>query len=256
MWCIWNSRNACLFERRNGEPYQISINAKALTSNLELFDISAPKNQDQKANICDPSLNQIIEATKGSNTENILQGAVIFSDASWKGEQATDAQGGKQTGLGIYIRNNTEDQFYSLQIQATTMQTSSAFQAEARELLLAAHLTQVLGIQQPIFLTDNQMLAKIAASRRLDHPMIQWNTRDTFANFFQATSAESVKIFHIKREFNEVANNCAKQVLRRSLQRPIYRCSSTAQSQLQCPVISILQQHNLQDFVIQTAYCS
>ena len=84
-----------------------------------------------------------------------------ISDASWKGEKAADAQGGQQTGLGIYIRNNTEDQCYSLQIQATTMQTSSAFQAEARALLLAAHLTQVLGIQQPIFFFDKGIILLI-----------------------------------------------------------------------------------------------
>jgi hypothetical protein len=49
-------------------------------------------------------------------------------------------------------------------IQASTSLTSSVLQAEAKALLLAAKLTMLLNINRPTFLTDNQILAKAAAS--------------------------------------------------------------------------------------------
>lgn len=115
-------------------------------------------------------------------------------------------------------------------IQASTLQESSVFQAEAKALLMAAKLTEILRIDRPTFLMDNQVLAKTAAGRRLDHPLLHWNARAYLADYLEATSGSSQQVFHIPRELNEVAHNCAAQVLRRSLNKPIYRCSSSAHS--------------------------
>ena len=71
-----------------------------------------------------------------------------------------------------------------------------------------------------------------------------------------ATSLHLSTFFHIKRDLNGVANNCAKQVLRLSLDRPIYTCSSSAHSQQNCPLLSSLQLSNCQDIVIHAAWCS
>ena len=59
-------------------------------------------------------------------------------------------------------------------IQATTPQESSVFQSEAKALLLAAKFAQLLQVEAPIFITDNQVLAKTAAARKLDHPLLHW----------------------------------------------------------------------------------
>ena len=41
MWCIWKSRNDMLFQRKKGEPYQISINSQALIKNLEICNTNS-----------------------------------------------------------------------------------------------------------------------------------------------------------------------------------------------------------------------
>lgn len=97
------------------------------------------------------------------------------------------------------------------------------FQAEAKALLFAAILAHTLQIQNPTVLTDNQVLAKVAAARRLDNPLLRWDSRETVAAFLQASSTYALQIFHIKRDLNDVAHHCANQVLRRCLDRPIFR---------------------------------
>jgi hypothetical protein len=141
-------------------------------------------------------------------------------------------------------------------IQASVAHEHSVFQAEARALLLAATIARILDIRGPTFLTDNQVLAKIAASRKLDHQLLEWNARNSLANFFDVTSNTTPQVFHISRNLNGVAHKCAAQVLRRSLNTPIYACSSSTHSQETCPVVSILKNVNLQDFVLNTAWCT
>jgi hypothetical protein len=51
----------------------------------------------------------------------------------------------------------------------------------------------------PTYLTDNQTLEKVAASRRIDHPLLQWDTRNTMDSFFNIISSQPSQVFHIKR---------------------------------------------------------
>ena len=144
----------------------------------------------------------------------------------------------------------------SIMIQAATALTSSVLQAEAKALQLAATLAQFLNLGRVTLLTDNQSLAKVATSRRFDHPLLRWDTRDTMASFFAVTSRSSIEVYHIKRDLNGVAHDCAHQALRRSLDQPIYSCVCSAHSLGSCPVISVLQCVNLQGIVIQAVLCN
>ena len=140
-------------------------------------------------------------------------------------------------------------------IQATTPQESSVFQSEAKALLLAAKFAQLLQVEAPIFITDNQVLAKTAAARKLDHPLLHWNARAYLADYFEATSSLLPQVFHVSRELNIVAHNCAAQVLRRSLNQHIYKCLNSAHSLDSCPIVSTIQNVDFQDFVITAAWC-
>jgi hypothetical protein len=75
-------------------------------------------------------------------------------------------------------------------IQASTPLTSLVFESEAKALLPVADLARRLNIHRPTYLKDNQTLAKVAASRRIDHPLLQWNTRNTMASFFNIISSQ------------------------------------------------------------------
>ena len=183
--------------------------------------------------------------------DRLLEGTTIFTDAAWRCRTIPGAEGQEATGIGIHIQHNSATAKWSIRIQAAAPQESSVFQAEAKGLLLAAKLMHVFSINRPKLVTDNQLLAKVAAGRKLDHPLLHWNAREYLADYFEATSSSSPQVFHISRKFNEAAHNyCAAQALRQSLDQPSFRCSSSAHSRHECPVISIMQHVLLQDFVI------
>ena len=160
--------------------------------------------------------------------DRLLEGVVIFTDASWKSNKISGTMQGEQTGLGVYIRDNSVQRKWSIKIQAKTQQQSTVFQAEAKALLLAARIAKILQVDRPTFLTDNQVLAKTAAARRIDHPLLHWNARSYLADFFKETMDSSPQVFHISREVNGEAHNCPTQVFRPGLNQPIYRCTNSA----------------------------
>jgi hypothetical protein len=93
----------------------------------------------------------------------------------------------------------------------------------------------------PTLLTDNKLLAKAVASRRIDSKHMHWKTRHILAKILNSTSASQTQVFHIKRDLNGVAHNCAHQVFRTTLGPPIFSCSSSAHATPSCPAISLLQ---------------
>lgn len=255
MWCTWKSRNDMLFDRKKGEPYQININAQVLSANLELVDPVNAKLQEKQLK---PPLLERVVSMQGStiSTDRSIPGCFIFADASWKCRDIPGADCLQATGIGVYIRSDLAGGDYSVMIQASAPQASSAFQAEAKALLLAATLAHILQIQCPTFLTDNQVLARVAAARKLDHPLMRWDTRDTIADFLQATRTDLVQVFHIKRELNGVAHKCAKQIQRRRLDQSIYVCSKSAHSSNCCPVLLALHSATpVQGIVINAVLC-
>lgn len=129
-------------------------------------------------------------------------------------------------------------------------QQSTIFQGEAEK------VAQILHISRPTFLTDNQVLARTAAARRLNLPLLHWNAIAYLADCNEATTDSSPQVFHVSRSLNVVAHNCTAQVLMRSLNQPIYRCSNSAHSIESCPVMSITQNVRLQDFVHIAVWCS
>jgi hypothetical protein len=130
MWCIWKSRNDCLFGRKKVEPYQININAQALLNKIEL-----PKPTDVTLQV----MPQTIQLTKqqglleqGETLTADLQvpGARIYSDAAWKSKKALGTTGIEATGIGVFMQFNLNECSYNVMVQASTSLTSSVLQAE------------------------------------------------------------------------------------------------------------------------------
>jgi hypothetical protein len=66
-------------------------------------------------------------------------------------------------------------------VQAWVPSVRLVLQAEAKALLLPAKISELLGINKPIFLTDNKLLAKAVASNRLENDYVHWDTKHTLA---------------------------------------------------------------------------
>jgi hypothetical protein len=84
MWCLWKSRNDCLFDRKKGEPYQINLNAQAILNNLEIVIASdpslqvQPKSQNPAGTAAFPVQGETLKS------DLVIAGAKVYSDASWK----------------------------------------------------------------------------------------------------------------------------------------------------------------------------
>ena len=185
--------------------------------------------------------------TQGSTiaSDRMLSGCVVFADASRECNKIPGPTGIPATGIGVFIKNEAVGNQYSIMIQAATSLTSSVL-AEAKALLLAAEITRLLNIDRPKLLTDNLTLAKVTASRQLVHPLVHWDTRDDLANLFMLNSRSSAQVFHIRRDLNGVAHNCAHQALRHCHKQPIFSCVNLAHQTGHCPVLSVLNSSLLQ----------
>jgi ribonuclease HI len=254
MWCIWKSRNDCLFHRKKGEPYQININAQALQNNMELLDPSVtsslqilPRQMQIKEQHEFPEQGETLTSDR-----NIL-GAKIFSDASWKRKKVPADY--ETTGIGVFIQFDINGLNYNVMIQASVPLASSVLQAEAKAMLLAAQIAEKSQISRPTMLTDNKLLAKAVASMKIDSVHMHWNTRDTLARILNTTSKLQARVFHIKRDLNGVAHKCVHQVLRNSLGPPLFGCSSLAHTTPSCLAISVLQDSEWPGFVIHDVQC-
>jgi hypothetical protein len=80
MWCLWKSRNDCLFNKKDSTPLQVHHMTNAIKQNLELLDTLQVHRLQSKADVQE-------ELTYQGNTirtDMQIQGSKIFSDATWK----------------------------------------------------------------------------------------------------------------------------------------------------------------------------
>jgi hypothetical protein len=188
-------------------------------------------------------------------TDVMIHGTKIYSDATWKTKKTPGRAGTTSTGIGVYCQIGESNFNISALIQASTPTTPSVLQAEAEAFLLAARIASILRLKQPTFLTDCSTLAKAAVAPSVSHPQIPWEIRRYIVNYFNLTQSLGAAVYHIKRDINGVAHNCAHQAIRQNVSEPIFSCSNSAHKNISCPLLSAVKQMQSHDIVIHAVNC-
>ena len=106
------------------------------------------------------------------------------------------------------------------------------------------------------FLTDNLTLAKAAAATTILDKEVPWELRKQISDYHKASRNLGGEIFHIKRDLNGIAHDCAKQAIRQDMSLPIFNCSNSAHLRLgNCPVASAISSSTFSGIVLQAVNC-
>jgi hypothetical protein len=285
MWCLWKSRNDNLFNKKPGNPHQIYQMTQAIRRNMEvhaphqtlpqimdtnltnqfqeqqfqgqqdLQQSSLQVNDDSDAAIprsCNPAT-QLPAQGETIRSDLLIAGTKFFTDASWKTKKAPGMTGQTRTGIGVYCEIREKNLQASVLIQASLPIAASALQAEAEAFLLAIKTAEFLHVKQPTFLTDNINLARAVAAPSITQ--VPWEIRKHIANFKEILAGFTPQVYHISRDINGVAHNCAHQVIRQSLSRPIFSWSNSTHRASCCPIVYAVQQLQYQELVIHAVHC-
>lgn len=168
MWCLWKCRNDKLFQRKESSPIQVFHAAQAIINSLEIETQTNVKKEMQ------------VHHERGSSYEgnNYMQGStidisklseenIIFIDASWQPHNSMREASNTKACLGVYMQVSHNGCRIRAKISAIVAQATSALQAEAYGLKLAALILYRLSILDATILTDNITLAKAAVARSI-----------------------------------------------------------------------------------------
>lgn len=139
-------------------------------------------------------------------------------------------------GLGIYIQFQDSRHNSQLFISATSPPASSALQAEAYGLLLAANLAQHLQLQQVTYFTDSAILAKAAATRNIMGGPGHWEIRSQLAAIFGTPAFNHQKVYHVRRSLNFKADFQARLATRLQGRTLSFTCLSSLQAKVACSI--------------------
>jgi hypothetical protein len=104
-------------------------------------------------------------------------------------------------------------------------------------------------LQDHTFPTDSSILASAAATELHQVP---WEIRRhiDIDEYKKITSPSTSGIYHIKRDINGVAHNCAHQALRQPSSQPIFSHRNSVS-----PILSAVCQINIPGLVIHVVNC-
>ena len=188
LWCIWKSRNDCLFARKCTFPHQVHLAALAMVECNSVHEVP-PDNPNSTLHAHINRENSLVlQQGCTIRSDLLILGSKIFSDASFKCSKIPSlSNGDATTGIGVFLNFLQDNRSIQVQIQASAPLTSSPLQAEAQALLLAAKAAQILQVEQPTFLTNNISLAKAAANRNVTTNSTPWVIRESLADFYRTT---------------------------------------------------------------------
>jgi hypothetical protein len=186
---------------------------------------------------------------------NSMKCSKTFSDAAWKFTKEPESDKQVTTGIGVHCQLQDLHCKAFVFVQASIPMTPSVLQAEAEALLFAAKIANILQIGHVAFLTDNIALAKAAKSSCLVQSQVPWEIRQQRAHFKSITKSFSHAVYHIKRDLNKEAHECAHQATKQAPFSPTLRCSNSSHRNSPCPIISRLLSLSLHGFVIHNVTC-
>jgi hypothetical protein len=227
--------------------------ANAINQNLEKMDIlQVTENRlqhlrDDTNNTGQPQRQERYKQGETIKTDLLVQGSKIYTDAAWKTRKPPGSNGRIATGIGVFC--HLEDQASrttKVLIQAASPTSPSPLHAEEKALIFVAQIAEQLEVDQVTFLTYSLILAKAAAAKMITDTQVPWELREQIAHYKRRSRNLQHKIYHIKRDINGVAHNCAHQALRQSLSMPTYSCSNSAHVRDNCPLLLAFQNIYLQ----------
>jgi hypothetical protein len=238
--------------------------ANALNHNLEMSDVLQVSklkkhvqitisNMQEQGEDMQVTGNQLPPQGHTLRTDLMIKGMKVFTDAAWKTKKAPGLP--SATGIGIFIQVQEDDRSAMVMIQASIPTAPSVLQAEAEALLAAARITSALHLRGHTFLMDSIILASAAETNLRTLEEVPWEIRRIIAEYKNLTRFSPAPSYHIKRDINGVAHNCAHQALRQTLSRPIFSCSSSAHRFLDCPILYAVQQMQISNLILHVVHC-
>jgi len=184
----------------------------------------------------------------------LLQGVKCYTDASTSPDLPSLTP--RNAGIGLFIINTQIHPAKTIYIKAIMTATTSVLMAEAAAMALAAIVTNCLGLQQVIFLFDNQQLVHFLNGLDQANPP-EWRIKyftQTFSNF---TGQRDMRILRVQRAHNQTADVLARQALLES-QSPVSSgllCNCSNAAHVQCTLLEALQPVALNSVRLLTAVC-
>ena len=145
------------------------------------------------------------------NSDHIISGNKIYLDAAWRSRNIPGKQKGSSTGIGVYclLKQGLLEEKILIQASPQVSAPSSLY-AEAQGLNLAAQIAEKINIHEATFFTDNLILARAAAANRISNENVPWELREQIANYQRASRRMETKVYHISRNLNITAHECAQ----------------------------------------------
>lgn len=93
----------------------------------------------------------------------------------------------------------------------------------------------------------------MASSRDINNTNISWRCRQPISELFQISHSLNV-VYHISRNTNGIAHNCAHQVLNSRVE-PVFSCSRSSHGNVPFPFLQSLLNFQVQGYVIHAVHC-
>jgi hypothetical protein len=169
LWCLWKARNDSLFGRKNSNPEQIAMRAKALLQDLEASSMIPPPQVS-----CRPTDPSCARSRDTVSDYLHVAGPKLYVDAAWK---TRPNQNMAKAGLGVYLVFQDQGYTSDVLISVSLPAVSSPIQAEAQALLLVGNISSSLNLRDTVFFTDCSNLAKMAAAPGTSDQMMLWEIK-------------------------------------------------------------------------------